>query len=191
MRTTPEVTPPSLPVDPRTRSHSRPTSKCGSSAGACGGIACFPSSSCQVGQGLWGWSPPLLVADTRLKRWVDGLLPRTGGAALLFWAGFIALLNLAPRLPVRGDLLVDGIATLIGGAWCSLNFWRCRHAHCLVCGAGWLALSLFSFAEAGIGRSLASGKESLVLFGIAAAGLIFEAVWTRVQGSNAVLRISQ
>ncbi len=106
---------------------------------------------------------------------------------VLFWGGFIAAVNLAPHLPVRDDLLVTAIATLIGGGWCSLNFWRCRHAHCLVTGGGWLALSLFSFAEAGLGRSLVSGREPLAQDAVLAAALLFEALWAWARGSKAVV----
>jgi len=93
---------------------------------------------------LFGWSPPDLPADTALKRRADRLLPRTGWAAVLYCAAVIGLLNLAPHLPERGNLAVDGLAALAAAAWCGLNFWRCRHAHCIVTSAGWAALSLVS-----------------------------------------------
>jgi hypothetical protein len=98
----------------------------------------------------------------------------------------VALLNVAPLLPVRGELAVDGLAALTGGGWCLLNFWRCRHAHCLATGPGWLALSLFAFAEAGLGRSLIAGDEQLVFLGILAAALLFEAAWWLARRTNAV-----
>ena len=56
---------------------------------------------------LFGWSPPDLPADTALKRRVDRLLPRTGWAAALYCAAVVALLNIAPHLPERGNLAVD------------------------------------------------------------------------------------
>jgi hypothetical protein len=43
----------------------------------------------------------------------------------------IALLVTAPNLPLRGELAMDGLAALAAGAWCGLNFWRCRLARCL------------------------------------------------------------
>ena len=108
--------------------------------------------SCGGRRSLFGWSPPPEAADTHLKRWVDQLMPRTGLPALLFFAAIVAVLAFAAHLPMRGALAVDGLAALAGGGWCSLNFWRCRHAHCLVTGVGWIALSGFAFAEAGLGR---------------------------------------
>ena len=94
---------------------------------------------------LFGWSPPDLPADTALKRRADRLLPRTGWAAVLYCAAVIGLLNLAPHLPERGNLAVDGLAALAAAAWCGLNFWRCRHAHCIVTSTGWAALSQLAF----------------------------------------------
>ena len=47
-------------------------------------------------------------------------------------AAFRALLLLAPELPRRAELAADGVAALAGAAWCGVNFWRCRQAHCLV-----------------------------------------------------------
>jgi hypothetical protein len=192
MGTTAEATPPSRPASVHTSGAGHPCSatSCGSAAGSCFGIPFSRPWCSRICKGLWAWSPPPLDADTPLKRWVDRLLPRTGAAALLFWFGFIAVVNIAPHLPGRGGLLVLGIATLIGGGWCSLNFWRCRHAHCLVTGGGWLALSLFSLVEAGLGRSLVSGREALVFNAILVAGFVFEALWTCARGNNALTPVA-
>ena len=136
---------------------------------------------------LWGWSPADRPADTRLKRWTDRV-PRTGLGSAACFVAVVALLSLAPHLPMRANLAVDGLAALVGGAWCGLNFWRCRHAHCAVTGAGWLALSVFVFTEAGLGHSLIAGDEQPVFLAVLAAGLIFEGAWYCVRGSNAVAR---
>jgi hypothetical protein len=143
--------------------------------------------ACCAPPALWGWSPPDLPADTPLKRWVDRAVPRSGLAALLALALVIGLLYLAPHLPRRAELATDGLAALAGGGWCALNFWRCRHAHCAVTAAGWLALAIFCGGEAGLGHSLIGGNEQLVLLGVLAAGLAFEGVWYLVHGSNALI----
>lgn len=135
---------------------------------------------------LWGWSPPDQPADTPLKRRFDRMLPRTGLAAVACFAAVLGLLSLAPHLPLRAGLAADGLAALAGGAWCGLNFWRCRHAHCAVTGAGWLALSLLAFTEADIGHSVIAGDEQPVFLAVLAAALIFEAAWSCVRGTNAV-----
>jgi hypothetical protein len=137
---------------------------------------------------LWGWSPQDLPADTALKRRADRLLPRTGVAAVLYCVAVVALLNLAPHLPERADLAVDGLAALLGAAWCGLNFWRCRHAHCLVTSTGWAALSVLAFAGAGLGHSLIGGDEQPVFLAVLAAGVVFEAAWYLLRGRNSVGR---
>jgi hypothetical protein len=135
---------------------------------------------------LWGWSPPDRPADTRLKRRADRLLPRSGVPAVVCFAAVVGLLVLAPHLPIRADLAADGLAALAGGAWCGLNFWRCRHAHCAVTSAGWLALSVLAFTEAALGHSLISGYEQPVFLAVLAAALAFETAWRRVRGTNAI-----
>jgi hypothetical protein len=135
---------------------------------------------------LWGWSPPPLPADTPLKRRIDRLLPATGMPLLLYFAVIVALLMLAPVLPRRGELAADGLAALAAGSWCGLNFWRCRHAHCLITSAGWLGLSVLAFAEAGLGHSLIGGDEQLVFIGLLILAVAFEVLWYLRRGTNAV-----
>ena len=103
-----------------------------------GQTVCLPSreASCYGQRALWAWSPPPLPAGGALARRVDRLMPRTGVPAVLSVAGIVALLNLAPLLPDSVMLAGDGTAFLAAGGWCALNFWRCRHAHCLISGAG-------------------------------------------------------
>jgi hypothetical protein len=135
---------------------------------------------------LCGWSPPPLPADTAGKRWVDRVLPRTGLPVISFYVAVVALLMLAPRFPIRAELALDGLAALAAGGWCAANFWRCRHAHCLISGVGWLALSAFVVAEVVLGRSVIKGDEQLVFLGILAAALVFEGAWFFSHGTNAV-----
>ena len=130
--------------------------------------------------------PPVLPADTSVKRRVDHLLPRTGLPAIAYFATVIGLLGLAQTLPSPAYLAVDALAFLAGGSWCALNFWRCRQAHCLITGAGWLLLALFAAAEAGRGHSLIGGDEQLVFLGTLAVILIFEAIWYLLHHGNAV-----
>ncbi|MGH3419575.1 MAG: hypothetical protein ACRDOD_08305 [Streptosporangiaceae bacterium] len=144
-----------------------------SSADACGSRA------------LFGWSPAALPADTPLKRAVDRILVGVAPGAIIVML-VIALQNVAPHLPVRGELALDGLAALAGGGWCSLNFWRCRHAHCLVTGAGWLSLSLLTFVEAGMARSVMHGDEQPVFLGVLVGALVFEGTWFLTHHTNAL-----
>jgi len=153
---------------------------------ATGGERDRAAADCCGPASCWGWSPPPLPADTPAKRWVDRWQPRTGWPVIVYFGAVVALLNLATHVPTAPGLALDGLAALAAGGWCALNFWRCRHAHCLITGAGWLTLSLFSVAEAALGRSVISGTEGLVFLGVLATGLVFEAVWYLARGSNAV-----
>ena len=137
---------------------------------------------------LWGWSPPALPANSNLERVVDGVFPRTGLGCALSYAFVIGLLLLAPHLPRRPELIADGVAALAAGTWCGVNFWRCRHAHCLVTAAGWLPLAAFVFGEAALGRSLILGFEQPIFLGVLGIALAFEVIWSRTQGSNAIGR---
>lgn len=135
---------------------------------------------------LFGWSPPDLPADTALKRHADRLLPRTGWAAALYCATVIALLNVAPHLSERGNLAADGLAALAAAAWCALNFWRCRHAHCIVTSTGWVALGVLAVTGAALGHSLIGGNEQPVFLAVLAAAVVFEVGWRLARGSSAI-----
>lgn len=141
-------------------------------------ITCGPRALC-------GWSPPSLPADTNIKRRVDRYviagLPALGALALV-----IGLLNLAPHVAVGASLAIDGAAAVIAGGWCMLNFWRCRHAHCLVTGVGWLSLAVLAFIESGIGRSVIHGEEAPAFFAVFGVALLFECGWSLHRRTNAL-----
>jgi hypothetical protein len=136
---------------------------------------------------LWTWSPPPLAADTPAKALVDRLL-RRGFGACLYFAGVAGLMAVAAHLPTRGALAMDGVAALAAATWCGLNFWRCRHAHCVVTSAGWVPLAVFDFTEALIGRSLIGGDEQLVFLAVLIASVAFEVLWYQVRGTNALVK---
>ena len=135
---------------------------------------------------LWGWSPRPLPADTPLKRLVDRVRPSTGVPLLGFFAAVVVLLNVGRLFGRRADLATVGLAALAAGGWCALNFWRCRHAHCAVTGAGWLVLAAFAFGEAAAGRSVIGGDEPLVFLAVLGAGLVFESGWLLRRGTNSI-----
>lgn len=143
------------------------------------------STGAEPQRGMAAWSPPASPADTAGKRRAD-LLVRYPAA--LHFAVVIVLLTVSPLLPVRGELLLVTAAALIGGTACGLNFWRCRHAHCLITGVGWLALAAFTAVEAGLGHSLVAGTEQLVFLGILVLALAFEGAWYLARGTNALGR---
>lgn len=144
------------------------------------------ASDATCGRALCGWSPASLPADTSLKRAAD--IVRVGNvAAVGVLVVVIGLLNLAPHLSLRPSLAVDGLAALVAGGWCSLNFWRCRHAHCLITGPGWIALGAFAFIEAGLGHSVIGGNEQVVFLAVLGAALAFEAAWYLWRHTNAIM----
>lgn len=150
-----------------------------------GGPVPADRASCCARRSSRGWSPPPLPADTQLKRFVDRFLPRGGLPVVVFFAAAIGTLNLASLLSSpAAELALEGAAALAAGWWCALNFWRCRHAHCLVTGAGWLGLSLLSFVEAGLGHSVIGGYERGVFVLILVIGCVFEAAWQITRGTN-------
>lgn len=132
--------------------------------------------------------PPVLPADTRAKRLADRLLPRAGWPEVAYFAVVVALLGLAGRLPARPGLVVTGLACLGGGAWCAVNFWRCRHAHCLITGIGWLALGVAALTGAGLGHSLLGGADRPAFLGVLAAGVLFEAATYLTRGTYTLTR---
>ncbi|HVC76069.1 MAG TPA: hypothetical protein VND96_06070 [Candidatus Micrarchaeaceae archaeon] len=133
----------------------------------------------------------MLEADTSFKRAIDRLMPRTGPAVFIYFGAITGLMLIAPHFAKPAELGIDGLAALAAASWCGLNFWRCRHAHCLVTTAGWSLLAAFDFGEAVIGRSVLPGNihgdEQLGFLAILVAGLVFEGVWTRQRGTNAVI----
>ena len=134
---------------------------------------------------LCGWSPPSFSADTAFKRRVDVL--RIGSvAAIGIVVVVVGLLNLAAHLPIPPALGVYALAGFVAGGWCSLNFWRCRHAHCLVTGPGWLAFGLFALVEAALGRSLIGRYEEPVFLGILGMGMVLEVIWYGANRTNAI-----
>ena len=131
--------------------------------------------------------PPRLAADTPARRLADRLLP-TGAAQWPFFALVAIGIIVASFLPLTPGLIVDAVATFAGSAWCVVNFWRCREAHCVVTGYGWAALAVLEVVELGLGRSVIGGDEGLVFLFILALGVIFEAGWRARYGSGAVIR---
>jgi uncharacterized membrane protein YfcA len=125
-----------------------------------------------------------------LARTVDRVVPRQGIGFVLYWVVVFALeYAVAPHLPVRERLVVEAMAALAAGVWCGVNFWRCRHAHCLVSGPGWLALGVLGIAGALVGHSVVGGFDQIAFFGVLVVAVVFEAAWRSTQETNAVWRL--
>ncbi len=136
-----------------------------------------------------GCSTPNLPADSGAKRAIDRLLPRSGWAFCLYFTAVVALVSIADQLSTRGGLAVTAAAALAGGAWCSLNFWRCRHTHCVVTATGWLVLALLALLAllgAALGHSLLGGAENIVFLAILLVGALVEVGWYASHRSHAI-----
>lgn len=137
---------------------------------------------------LFGWSPPASPADTRARRLVDTYFLGSIPTVVTFVLAS-ALVNIAPHVATLVQfLLLTAVASLLAGGWCATNFWRCRQAHCLIDGIGWLALAAFSLVEAAIGRSFTGDNEGTIFTAVLVVSLGFEFIWTRTHGTNAVGR---
>lgn len=131
-------------------------------------------------------SPPRLESDTRSKRVADRLLP-TGRAQWVFFALVWAALALRPNLGVRPGLVLATVATFAAAAWCVVNFWRCREAHCALSAPGWVILGALELAEAVIGRSVIDGTESIAFIAVLVVAYAFELTWRARHGTNALV----
>jgi hypothetical protein len=144
------------------------------------------SGSSAPSRALCGWAPPDLPADTPVKRRIDRLLPRNGPGAFLFFGLVAVALSVAGSFPTRPYLGTVAAASALAGGWCAVNFWRCRHAHCVVSAVGWLGLAAFSAVEVVLGRSVIGGNEGLVFLGILGVALLFEVGVYAARGTNAL-----
>jgi hypothetical protein len=132
-------------------------------------------------------SPPRLPANSGAKRLVDRIQP-TGAWQWVYFAAVAAAVITAPLLPTRFGLILDAAATFAASAWCLLNLWRCREAHCVVTGIGWAALFILEITELLIGRSVIHGDEGLVFVGVLVVGCAFECGWQARFGTNGLHR---
>lgn len=92
---------------------------------------------------------------------------------------------IANALPSRYAMLPAAVFYAVAGGWCSLNFVRCREAHCLVTGVGFDALALAALAAAVLDRHWYN-LLSLLIVPVLVGGVLFEATWTIRRGGNAV-----
>jgi hypothetical protein len=128
-----------------------------------------------------------MAADTRAKRLADRVLP-TGCGQWVFFAAVAIAISVAPIVARGPGLALDLAATVAASAWCLVNFWRCREAHCIVTATGWAALTVLIAIEFAVGRSFVLGSEGLVFLAILIIGVGFEVMWRLRHGMNALVR---
>jgi len=144
-------------------------------------------------QGRWAGlfrSPPRVDPDGHLERLADRLLP-TGVGQWIFFGAVVAAVSLAPNLPRRWALALAAVATLAASAWCLVNFWRCREAHCILSGSGWALLGALGLVETGVGHSLVGDYGGALFFAVLVLAYSFEFVWRARYGTNALTRTAR
>ena len=106
---------------------------------------------------------------------------RLTGPALRGPAGvLIAVASFAAGAVVggRGGLAIASVYVTVMGAYCLLNFRRCRETHCGVTGPGFLLASAFGFCAVLVpGTALSwyrTGTEAAVYLAVLAAGYALE-----------------
>lgn len=97
----------------------------------------------------------------------------------------VAAGQLANQLPGRYAMLPAVVYFFALGGWCTLNFARCREAHCLITGAGFDALAVAALVAIGVDGHW-SDLLFLMILPVLIAGFAFEVVWTGRHGENAV-----
>jgi hypothetical protein len=93
--------------------------------------------------------------------------------------------QVANVLPSGYAMLPAVVFFLAVGGWCSLNFARCREAHCLITGTGFGALAIAGLVALVLDEHWYD-LLSLMILPVLVAAFVFEAAWTRRRGSNAV-----
>lgn len=97
----------------------------------------------------------------------------------------VAAGQIANQLPGRYAMLPAFVYFLALGGWCTLNFARCREAHCLITGAGLDALAVAALVAVIIDGHWYN-LLSLMILPVLIAGFAFEVLWTSRHGENAV-----
>lgn len=133
--------------------------------------------------------PPALPASTRWHRIADRFLR---GVYALGNMGLLAVLLggffIASLLPDHLGVWLAAALYLAVGLYCSVNFWRCREAHCVVTGIGFTTLGIsLLLAAAGV-PTFISEHDGQILLGTLVLAVGFEAVWRALHGTNAVRR---
>lgn len=133
--------------------------------------------------------PPSLAATTRWHRAADRFLRRVSalgntGLLAVILGGFLV----ANLLPDDTGIWLAAAMYLAAGGYCSVNFWRCREAHCVVTGIGLTVLGLGLLGAAVGIPTVLSEHEGKILLGVLAVAVGFEVAWRARYGTNAVRR---
>lgn len=134
-----------------------------------------------------GCSPLAPSPRNRFERALDAYTqitaPLVRGSFVLVTIAFVVLAS--SRLGAAGGAPVQAAFFLLIATYCLANFARCREAHCIVTGLGYLALAIAGLWATVAGRDLRSA-EWIAFVAVTLAGHTFEAAWASARGTNAL-----
>lgn len=131
--------------------------------------------------------PPSLPVTSRRHRLADRFRSRVDsiGTTGVLAVVFVVALG-ASLLPGHISVWIGTTVYLAVGLYCSVNFWRCREAHCIITGIGFTLLGLALLVEA-LGIHTVIGEyNGPIALGVLALAMAFEAVWRARHGTKAV-----
>ncbi len=138
----------------------------------CVGGTCAPAAA-----------PPRNDLERALDTYTNLTAPFLRGCCFLPVVAAVVVGSL--RLGVPDGLWLAAAYFLAFGGYCLANFARCREAHCVVTGWGWLALGVIAVWSA-IGDRADLGILWDAFAVIAVVGFAFEAVWANLRGTHAL-----
>ncbi len=128
-------------------------------------------------------APPRNALERALDTYTNLTAPILRGCCL--FPVLAAVVVGSSRLGTPGGLWLAAAYFLVFGGYCVANFARCREAHCVVTGWGWLALGMAGVWSA-VGNRAILGILWDAFAVIAIVGFAFEAAWTALRGTHAL-----
>ena len=138
----------------------------------CVGGTCAPAAA-----------PPTNALERALDTYTNLTAPLLRGCFLFPILAAVVLVSF--RLGTPGGLWLAAAYFLVFGGYCLANFARCREAHCVVTGWGWLALAVIGAWSAIDDRAILGVLWNAFAV-VAIIGFAFEAAWTRLRGTHAL-----
>lgn len=136
--------------------------------------------------GPWWSHPPSLPATSRGRRGADKALRSVDSSGRLGLLALVLAFVLAFVLPDGIGIWFAGVLYLAVGLYCSVNFWRCREAHCVITGGGFTVLGLAVLAAAVGMPTVIAAYASPIVLGILVLAVAFETTWRARYGTKAV-----
>ena len=131
-------------------------------------------------------APEASPARNGFERFLDAYTGMTApifrGCYSLLVAGALFLASLLSGVPA--GLWLSTVYFLAFAAYCLANFARCREAHCVVTGSGWVLVGAASLVGALLGRP-SLGEVWTAFLVVAVLGHGFEGIWRAARGTNA------